>query len=334
MQGRLENEIKMQQTVDELMHDMPSFANDWCINLKASRRTPASCYDYAFKIKKFLLYIRDDIKNMTPEDITLQACESYMIACQTKVNPNGMRVYTSDSYQLTVWSALNSFLKFLCKRGYIEDNYMEYIEKPKNHDLDRINNERVLLTQKDFNKILKAAQDGSSFMNGLLNNRDVLIILLFMTTGMRRTAMTEINISDINFEDRTLKVIDKGNKIHTYILNEQVIEYMNKWMDDREQIKTNKTGDALFINRDGSRITARGIFNLVTKYCKKGIGKPLSPHKLRAGFCSILYNKTHDVEFVRRAVGHSNISTTERYIQTDGKEKEKAVQIMTDLLNI
>ncbi|MEE3416989.1 MAG: site-specific integrase, partial [Prevotella sp.] len=58
----------------------------------------------------------------------------------------------------------------------------------------------------------------------------------------------------------------------------------------------------------------------------------LSPHKLRSGFCSIMYSKTHDIEFVRRAVGHSNVATTQRYIVTNKDEKKKSAEIMESIL--
>lgn len=334
MQGRLENELKTQQSAEQLLKDMPCFVNEWYINMRASKKTASSCLNYIRTIRRFLDYICDDISNATTQTITLNGCESFMIACQTKTNDDGLLVYTSDSYQLAVWCTLNNLLSFLAKRKYIEYNFMEDIDCPKNHDLNRINNERILLTQRDFYKILNAAKNGNSFMGGILNNRDVLIILLFMTTGMRKTALSEINISDIDFNEQTLQVVDKGQKTHIYPLGEQVMEYIELWLQDRKQLANANAGDALFINRDGNRIAPHGIYDLVKKYCKAGIGKELSPHKLRAGFCSILYSKTHDVEFVRRVVGHSNIQTTQRYIKTDGTEKEKAIQIMGDVLGL
>ena len=63
------------------------------------------------------------------------------------------------------------------------------------------------------------------------------------------------------------------------------------------------------------------------------LGRRLSPHKLRAGLCSILYDETHDIEFVRRAIGHSNVATTSRYIHTNEDEKQKASNIMEKLLS-
>lgn len=333
MQGRLENEMKLQKITEDMTKELPSFVNEWYINMKASRKTASTCHDYVAKIKKFCEYLNEKPSDVRIEDITIQSCESYLISCQTKKKDNGMIVCTSDSYQQTVWHALSSLLTYLKKRNYIEYNYMQDIDKPKNRDLDRINEERILLTQKDFQKILRCAKQPRGFMNGLLTNRDVLILLIFMTTGVRKTALKEINIEDININDKILKVIDKGNKTHLYSLSDQIISYLQNWIEDRKQLSTDKSGDALFISRNGERMSNDAIYKMVKKYCKEAIGKELSPHKLRAGFCSILYNKTHDAEFVRRAVGHSNIQTTQRYIKTDGKEKEKASQIMSNLIN-
>ena len=57
--------------------------------------------------------------------------------------------------------------------------------------------------------------------------------------------------------------------------------------------------------------------------------RELSPHKIRGGDVSILYKETGDAEFCRRAVGHSNIATTQRYITTGGEEKKRAAEIMS-----
>ena len=63
----------------------------------------------------------------------------------------------------------------------------------------------------------------------------------------------------------------------------------------------------------------------------KAIGKPLSPHKLRAGFCTVLYDETHDIEMVRRAVGHSKVSTTQRYIRSKNDAREKSAAIFDNV---
>lgn len=334
MQGRLETELRVQESITAVLAKMPTCVTEWYFILKASRLTVATCRNYVFKISKFLNYISDDPKNLDFELINLQSVESYLIAMQTKTNEkNGMILYTSDSYQQGIWYSLNSFLDFMAKRGYIPENYINYIAKPKNRDEARIENERILLTQKDFNKILKYLREENDTTGTIgvnLKNRDILIFLLFMTTGMRKTALSEINISDYDEKTHTIKIIDKGNKLHVYSLNSLTVQYLDKWLEDRKSFNI-KNDEALFLNYLGERLKTKGITKLVSKVSEESLGYKISPHKLRAGFCSVLYDKTHDIEFVRRAVGHSNINTTQRYIRTKNNEREVASKIMNDI---
>lgn len=330
MQGRLENELKIQRNTEVILSGLPYYVNEWCMNMRASKKTASTIRDYVIKIKRFLTYIDDNVKDISPEKLTLQACESYIISCQTKRNDDGMEEYTSDSYQLVVYCALNSFFGFMVKRQYLAHNPMNEIEKPRNRDFERNKNTRKYLTQRDFNKILDTIKN-ENFHKGKTINRDILMMLIFMTTGIRATALMEINISDIDTILNTLTVVDKGNRTHTYYLNEETMKYLTLWLTDRVKINGSEGTDALFITRDGKRISQKNVSSIVERCTKRALGVAFSPHKLRAGFCSILYNKTHDAEFVRRAVGHRNIQTTQRYIKTGDEEKEKAMRLMSEV---
>ena len=335
MQGRLETEIKKETVLLNKIQNMPEYIQEWYYNLKASQKTITTCRDYINKIEKFLSFINASIKEIDPQDISLSDIQRYFILIQ-KREVDGKQVYTSDSYQQTVWCCLNSFFEFLYNTNKISNNYMKMITKPKNRDLERINENRILLTKYDFNHILESVEEGvgsekARAFQKRLRNRDRAILLLFMTTGMRETALSEINIEDIDLYNKTLKVVDKGNKFHVYNLSEKTINSLELWLQDREEWESKS--DALFIAENGNRIGSSTLSKLVGKYCQDALGFHISPHKLRAGFCSILYQETGNAEFVRRAVGHSNISTTQRYIVTDNNEKAKASELIDGLLN-
>ena len=335
MQGRLETEIKKETVLLKKIQNMPEYLREWYYNLKASQKTITTCRDYINKIEKFLTFINPSIKEIDPQNISLNDIQRYFILIQ-KREVNGQQAYTSDSYQQTVWCCLNNFFGFLYNTNKISKNYMTMITKPKNKDLERINENRILLTKYDFNHILESVEEGAGsdkarVCQKRLKNRDRAILLLFMTTGMRETALSEINIEDIDFINNTLKVIDKGNKFHVYNLSEKTINSLDLWLQDREKWKTNS--DALFIAENGNRIGSSTLAKLVDKYCQDALGYHISPYKLRAGFCSILYQETGNAEFVRRAVGHSNIATTQRYIVTDNNERAKASELINNLLH-
>ncbi len=328
MQGRLENETRINDKITEKLDKMPEYVTEWHNLLWASKVTAASRRDYINKIYHFLQFISEDASKVKANMITSGKVTSYYISIQTKEDKDGNIVNTSDSYQQTVYCALNNFFEFMVSHKYMSTNYMSDIKKPKNRDLTRINQSRTLLTERDFKLILHSA---AMEKDPILKRRDQAILILFMTTGMRREALRSINISDLNFKERTLTVIDKGDKVQIYKLGDKCMDAINEWLNYRKNYVSTLT-DALFLSAQGNRLSSNGLAKVVCKYSKKGIGREIRPHKLRAGYCSILYANNPDIEFVRRSVGHSDVSTTQRYIVTRGSEREKAASIMDGAL--
>ena len=346
MTGRLEHEIKIEKQINNKLIEMPDYISDWYDNLKASGVTITSCKDYICKIHKFLQYINENIKEIEPKDIDLQTVQKYFISTQRKQNKDGEITYTSDSYRQGIWCCLNNFFNYMVITKRMNENYMNCIAKPKNRDLDRINEKRVLLNKDDFKRIMQIADEGFEHNSYNSSNENVAagydrqytrnkaILLLFLTTGIRKTALTEINLEDMNLSKRIITVTDKGNKTHVYNLSPKLVETLKVWTRDREEIRKNtKTkSHALFLTEKGERLHPNTIVKIVSTYCEKALGYPVSPHKLRAGFCSVLCAETGDIEFVRRAVGHSNIATTQRYIVTNGDERKKAASLIDSMM--
>lgn len=327
MNGRLENDMKLFAKAEKKLADMPSFATDWYRYMQASYITAATCRDYVFKVALFLSSINKDLKKIKARDITESSVVSYMFSIKTKVK-DGKQVETSDSYRNTVWYALNSFLQYLTDHKMIEENYVLKIKKKKNTDLERINQHRVKLTADDFNKMLNSIDASSS----RYPERDKAILMLYMSTGMRKTALSSINIEDIDIKNKRLTVIDKGDKKQLYKLYDKELKAISDWLDKRKSFKNVSETSALFVSNMGNRISEAELERMIKDRSKKALGKSFSPHKLRAGFVTIMYEQTHDIEKVRRMVGHSNATTTQRYIVTNNQEKEEAANIMENLL--
>ena len=341
MNGRLENSLNIYGKIEEELLNMPDFMLDWYYYLKANKKSATTCRDYIRKAKLFLSTINKNINEIVPEDIENNHVIKYFIKIQTKeVNVNGIKTIedTSDSYRQTVWSCLNNLFEFLYNEGKIQYNFISKlkVERPKNKDLARINRHRVLLTDDDFKSIIDAVNNGigSNKAKGYQRTyraRDLCMLNLFMTTGMRKGALRSINVSDINFENSTLSVIDKGDILHEYSLSPTSIYYIKEWMRDKEFLHPCAQTEALFVSNEGNRISEHGIDKIVAKYSNAALGRAISPHKLRSGFISIIQNKTHDIEFTRRVAGHANVTTTQRYIVTDNKEREKASNMMESI---
>ncbi len=111
-------------------------------------------------------------------------------------------------------------------------------------------------------------------------------------------------------------------------MNDTMKTALKDWLADREIKMAGKENSAIFISNQTTRICPATIDAIVKKYSKEALGFEISPHKLRAAFCTELYNRTRDIEFVRRAVGHSHVDTTRRYIVDDDSAKDKAAELM------
>lgn len=338
MSGRIEVDNKIFVSIENKLKNMPKFVTEWYYNLRASETTASSCRDYITKLNNYIKFTCHD--NIA--DVSCFSGENiarYMTYIQTrKVVENGVEkeIKTSDSYKQGIWSCLNNVCEFLYENGSINKNYVKNIKRPKNNDLEKINAKRMLLTGDDFSMILKSfdKNDDNKYSIAKKNkDRNLLIMLLFITTGMRKTALSEINISDIDFDNLTISVIDKREKRHIYKISDKTLSALNQWLTTRKTFRKADDTDALFISHNGSRLSGNEIYNIVNKQCNEALGHNVSPHKIRAGFCSAIYNETGDIEFTRRAVGHSNIETTKRYIVTKNNEKEKSVKIIDNLLN-
>lgn len=325
MQGRLENELKIFGSVEKKLNTYPSYVNEWYGILKASGCTAATCRDYVNKIGLLLKSINPDIKHIRISDFNQGNVTSFYTGTKIKKDKKGNGQPTSNSYQRAFYMCLNNFFSYLKKSGKCDRNYMELIGVPKRKE-DNV--QRIRITADDFNKILQCQESKNPF----LWYRDNAILMIFMTTGIRRSALASINISDIDFDNSILTVVDKGDKVQEFKLPEKVMTTLHKWLQVRNSHLKDDT-DALFISLYGNRITPMDIYSAVKKHAYDALGIDLSPHKLRAGFCSIMYEQTGDIEKVRRIVGHSSSTTTQRYIVTNNQEKEEAADIMESLLN-
>lgn len=334
MKGRLENTIKTEKNTDCLLSELPEYVTEYYFNL-SSKREPKSCLEYIRKIKKFLQFIDEkNLKNIDFNNISDLTIARYMKKLET-TEKNGSIVETSFSYRKQNHTILKSFFTYLYKKGYINNNPMDLIERETGRDHPH----RTFLKENDLKDILASVESGAG-TNRMINrqkewkDRDLAILMLFMQTGMRETALTEINIEDINFETKTLTIIDKGHEQHTYILSEKMLDALQEWMYHREVfLRGAKDTDALFISVNRKRITSASISKIVRKYTMEALGHEVSPHKLRAAYCNILLNKTGNLYLVSKLVGHKRPDTTEIYLDDTSKEdKEMAAQLITDAI--
>lgn len=329
MTGREERDFNKRSKNIKKIEKQPNFVKDWYDYLSACEKSETTCEDYLNKILLFLnttgIHTNDDLRNITQKDIARYFTGKRIIDQNRS---------SSDSYKQCIWSALNNFFEFCVDNGYVDTNYITNIKRSRNNDLEKIKKRRIVITEDNYKQIINNVKNGIGSPKAKkaqreMINRNVVILYLLITTGMRKSALCQINCSDISIEDETVFITDKNNHSFQYSLTKEVVKYLNFWLVERE--KYVKDTDALFVTNKGNRLSGSALDKLVDKYCSPAVGKHISPHKLRGGFGSLVYEKTGDIEFTRRAMGHSQVTTTQRYITTDNTEMKKATKIMDSM---
>ena len=161
-------------------------------------------------------------------------------------------------------------------------------------------------------------------VEGKFPARDYCIITLFLNCGMRLSELVGINLTDIR-ED-TIRIVGKGNKERMVFLNQACISAINAYLEYRNSREyKNKDEVALFLNRDGGRLKARRIQQIIEETLQRSglSGRGYSPHKLRHTAATLMYQHGEvDMLALKEILGHEHVTTTEIYTHiSDAKLK-------------
>lgn len=147
---------------------------------------------------------------------------------------------------------------------------------------------------------------------GRFYRRDFCILMLFLNCGMRLSELVGMNLSDVNFEDRSIRLLGKGNKERIIHMNEGCAEAVTDYLGVRPVCDEK----ALFLSNRKTRITPRRVEQIVTDAINKiGLdGRGLSAHKLRHTAATLMYQYGNvDPLVLKEILGHQSVATTEIY---------------------
>ncbi len=206
------------------------------------------------------------------------------------------------------FSAVRSFFLFLEKRGLNEGNPAADISAPK---LEKYL--PAYLPVDDVFRLLKRPEKGK-----WLALRDLAILEVLYSSGIRVSELEALNISSVDFNERLLKVIGKGDKERLIPVGRKALSTVEKYLEGakfiRKKTRPGSRDIPLFINFRGGRLSARSIGRIV-KQCAidAGLTSEISPHSMRHTFATHLLDGGADLRAVQELLGHSNLSTTQKY---------------------
>src|SRR5690606_22346684 len=155
-----------------------------------------------------------------------------------------------------------------------------------------------------------------------INLRDLAMLELFYSSGLRLSELTGLDLADIDLHNGSVRVTGKGNKTRDLPVGRYACNAIRQWLKVRSQESTScaspKDSNALFISKQGKRIHPRTVQQRLQFHStQQGMHGPVNPHMLRHSFASHMLESSSDLRAVQELLGHANISTTQVYTHLD-----------------
>jgi integrase/recombinase XerC len=214
-------------------------------------------------------------------------------------------------------AAVRSWFRFLCRRGELPANPAEGLRGPRQ--------EKKLphfLPEEALAKLLAAPSAES-----LLGRRDRAILEALYAAGLRVSELTGLNLADLDRGEGLATVRGKGKKERLVFFGERALEALDAWLLARSALLASlnrqpaaKHQQAVFLNKNGTRLTSRSVGRLLAKYLAlSGLDAAASPHSLRHSFATHLLDRGADIRSVQELLGHRSLATTQIYTHVSTK---------------
>ena len=250
---------------------------------------------YERDLKKLYLFL-EKLNVTNYSDIKEEICSAWIGDLYSQNNkPKSIQRHLSSA---------KGFFRFLKKNNLISSSPFELVTAPKSS-----NTLPDVLSPEDVEQLLNFKPSNT------IEIRDMAIVELMYSSGLRVSETVNINISDFEENMSFLRVIGKGSKTRLVPMGRYAINAINNWLNERMKISNNT--DALFLNSKGSRLSVRSIQLRLKKMAIKQGLPPVHPHMLRHSFATHMLESSGDLRTIQELLGHSSLSTTQIYTKLD-----------------
>lgn len=311
----------------EYKNDCPKYLSDFLTHLSViENRAERTVEAYYVDLRVFLRFLKISNNIVDPEKIEF---ENITIA---DVPFELIKKFTlMDAYSYLSWlseerdnqalarsrkvSALKHFYDYLHNKVMLlESNPIETLEQPhKGKSLPKY------LSLRDAQKLLMSVETKHS-------ERDYCIITLFLNCGMRLSELCGLNITDINLDNKTIRLFGKGRKERIVALNDACIAALKEYLPYRDT--TGTTCNALFFSAKKNRLSKRRIQAIVEECINKaGLSNTgVTTHKLRHTAATLMYQNGVDTLVLKEVLGHESLATTEIYTHLNNENIHQAIE--------
>jgi len=218
-------------------------------------------------------------------------------------------------------ASLRTFFQFLIREGKLESNPAKQVATP------RI--ERKLpnhLSMEDAVRFIETPDANTD-----LGRRDRAILEFLYATGIRVGELVGINIADVDFRERMVRVTGKRKKQRMVPFGEPAGYAVENYLRETRGVflagapEAERDLNALFLHRRGGRLTTRSVGRMIDKYIRQCADiHNISPHSIRHTFATHLLDAGADLRDIQELLGHARLSTTQIYTQVS---MEKMIEV-------
>lgn len=203
-------------------------------------------------------------------------------------------------------ASIRSFYQYVLKKGKVKKDPTKDMQSPKVEKRTP-----CILTSKEVELLLEQPKDVD--LKGI---RDKAMLEFAYATGMRVTEIISLDIDDVNFQEGCVNC-RKANKQRIIPLGKMSLKALKEYTESaREILLKDENEKALFVNINGQRLTRQGFWKIIKYYKEQAhISKDITPHVLRHSFATHLLQNGADLKAIQTMLGHSDISSTQVYMQ-------------------
>lgn len=263
--------------------------------------SPHTVRAYVRDLIQFTVYLQKEVSGEPhPEDADRLSVRAYL----AELHQRSLR-RSSTARKL---ASLRTFFRYLCREGILESNPAAPILSPRS--------ERHLphfLTEAEVEALLRFEGDR------LADKRDRLILELLYATGIRCAELVHLDLAHLEPSNRVLRVLGKGRKERIVPYGKAADRALTEYLPARAEVRPRD--DALLVNSRGGRLTDRSVHRAVSgRVALVAAEKKVSPHTLRHSFATHLLERGADLRAIQELLGHSSLSTTQRYTHVNTKQ--------------
>jgi integrase/recombinase XerC len=250
--------------------------------------SPNTLKSYGTDLRQFAAFLTDE--GVAPSQLTTRHIRAFLVVLHARaLDP------ASVGRKL---AAVRSWLRFLVRRGVLERNPAREVRGP------RLPKKQASFLDADEAKALVEVPHGGGHAP-----RNAAILELLYASGLRVSELSGLDVADVDEAAQTVCVLGKGRKERIVPFGRKAAHALQVWL----QVRGIDPGP-LFSSYRGRRINPRDVYDIVRCSARAvGITRTVSPHTLRHTFATHLLNEGADLRAVQEFLGHSRLSTTQRY---------------------